>query len=68
MDRPSDVSPMLTKDDVAERLRLSVKSIERFIASGALPVHRIGKCVRISADDYRAFVANHRKSEIGNDG
>ena len=68
MDELSEPLGMLTKDDVAERLRWSLKTIDRRIASGALPVHRIGSCVRISLDDYRAFVANHRKSGIDNDG
>lgn len=68
MDELSEVPPMVTKHDVAERLRLSVKTIERLIASGALPVHRIGNRVRISSDDYHAFVANHRKSGLTKDG
>ncbi|WP_371929779.1 MULTISPECIES: helix-turn-helix domain-containing protein [Brevundimonas] len=50
----------MTKAEVSQRLQVSIKTIERWMASGELPVHRFGKSVRISAADYRVFVERGR--------
>ncbi len=55
---------MLTKVEVAQRLQVSIKTIERWMASGDLPVHRFGKSVRISTADFRAFVDKTRKWSV----
>lgn len=55
---------MLTKVEVSQRLQVSIKTIERWMASGELPAHRFGKSVRISPADYRAFVDKHRKWSV----
>jgi excisionase family DNA binding protein len=46
---PNAPSPLrlLTVDDVAEVLRLSSRTIRRMIASGQLPVIRVGRAVRV---------------------
>lgn len=49
-----------TVDEVAEALGVSAKTVRRRIADGALKVHRFGPLLRISEDDYRAFVALRR--------
>ena len=51
---------ILLKDVVAERLGLSLRSVRRLIARGELPVHRLGRAVRISEDDLVRFLAAHR--------
>ena len=47
--KPDAPSPLrlLTVDDVAEALRLSSRTIRRMIASGQLPVIRLGRTVRV---------------------
>lgn len=55
---------MLTKVEVAQRLQVSIKTIERWMASGDLPVHRFGKSVRISTADFRSLVDNTRKWSV----
>ncbi|MBX9803963.1 MAG: helix-turn-helix domain-containing protein [Caulobacteraceae bacterium] len=55
---------MLTKLEVAQRLQVSIKTVERWMASGDFPVHRFGKSVRISVPDYRAFVDRTRKWSV----
>ncbi|RYE07040.1 MAG: DNA-binding protein [Hyphomicrobiales bacterium] len=55
---------MLTKAEVAQRLQVSIKTIERWMASGDLPVHRFGKSVRISTADFRAFLDKRRKWSV----
>ena len=57
---PTNLGLMMTKAEVSQRLQVSIKTIERWMASGELPVHRFGKSVRISADDYRVFVDRGR--------
>lgn len=52
----------LTVDDIAERLDVSTKTVRRWIKSGALPVHRIGRLVRISEVDFAAFLALQREA------
>jgi excisionase family DNA binding protein len=45
---------------VAERLDVSARTVRRLIAAGELPVHRIGRSVRVSADDLARFLAARR--------
>ena len=48
---------MLTKAQAARHCSLSIKSIERFVASGALPLVKFSeRCVRIRRVDLRNFI------------
>ena len=47
---------------VAARLDVSPRHIHRLVAAGELPVHRIGRAVRISEDDLRRFLAARRRA------
>lgn len=49
-----------TVEEVAEALGISARTVRRRVAEGALHVHRIGRSLRISADDFRAFLALRR--------
>lgn len=51
---------LLDAEAVARRLGLSLRSVRRLIARGELPVHRLGRAVRISEDDLVRFLATHR--------
>ena len=45
---------------VARRLDVTVRTVRRLIAAGELPVHRIGRAVRVSEDDLARFLAARR--------
>ncbi len=46
---------LLSVKQVAEELNVSIKTIRRQIASGAMIAHRIGRSIRVSADDLAAY-------------
>ena len=47
---------LLTVAQVASELNISVRTVRRLIASGSLPVHRIGRSVRVSPSSLSAFL------------
>jgi excisionase family DNA binding protein len=49
-----------TVADVADALGVHPKTVRRRIVDGELRVHRIGRQLRISAEDFRAYVATRR--------
>ena len=50
----------LTRNDIAERLQVSVKTVDRWIKSGELPASKLGGSVRVSESDLRVFIAKGR--------
>lgn len=57
-----DPAPRLhTIPEVAEHLQVSPKTIRRWIAQRALPVHVLGRQHRISGEDLAAFVNRARR-------
>ena len=46
--------------EVAERLRVSTRTVRRWIETGELVAHKICGVVRIAESDLRAFLAFHR--------
>jgi excisionase family DNA binding protein len=50
----------LTIEDTAAGLDVSTRTVRRWIDHGELPVHRIGRIVRIARTDLVAFLARHR--------
>lgn len=52
---------LISKADAAELLAVSVTTVERLIADGALPVYKIrGQC-RLMLSDVKTYVAGCRK-------
>lgn len=49
----------------ADLLSVSSKTIRRFISSGALPHHRVGRQIRISQGDLTVFLALRRTNGTG---
>ena len=49
-----------TIKETAELFNTSTRTVRRLIDSGALPAHRLGRCVRISDLDIAVFLAAHR--------
>jgi excisionase family DNA binding protein len=49
--RPRPSECLLTAEELADRLRLSARTLKDQAASGVIPHHRFGKHYRFSADD-----------------
>jgi excisionase family DNA binding protein len=54
------VTKLRTIGETAELFNTSTRTVRRLIDSGALPVHRLGRSVRISDADIAAFLAASR--------
>jgi excisionase family DNA binding protein len=48
---------LLTQREAADELGCSVATVKRRIASGALPVFRDGRLVRVRGDDLTRYIA-----------
>ncbi len=57
---PPLAATLLPAAEVAGRLGVSLRHVRRLIASGRLPVHRLGRAVRISEPDLRHFLRSCR--------
>jgi excisionase family DNA binding protein len=55
-DRHDDRPALLTAPQVATSLQVSLRTIRRLIRSGALPVVRIGRTLRVRGADLEAFL------------
>jgi excisionase family DNA binding protein len=60
--RNRPLTPLRTIEEAAELFNTSSRTVRRLIASGALPVHRIGRLVRISEQDIAVFLVANRAS------
>lgn len=49
-----------TPHQTAERLQVSLRTVRRWIATGDLPVHRLGRAIRISEADLSEFLRRAR--------
>jgi excisionase family DNA binding protein len=58
--RRDDEIQFYTIAEVAERLRVSTRTVRRWIEDGILVAHRISGVVRIAENDLRAFLALRR--------
>jgi excisionase family DNA binding protein len=58
--RRRPLTKFLTIDETADLFNVSTRTVRRFIDSGALPAHRLGRLVRISEDDIAVFLAATR--------
>lgn len=52
--------PLLSVRDIADRLKLSQRTVRRWIERGDLPAHRFGSAVRVSEDDLALYLFKHR--------
>lgn len=50
----------LTVAEVADRLRVSERSVRRWVKEGSLRVHRLGRAIRISEHDLRSFLREQK--------
>lgn len=51
---------LLTIDEVAEVLRISVRTMRRLVACRSLPFIRVGRLVRFRPEDVRRFLEGRR--------
>jgi excisionase family DNA binding protein len=58
--RNDDLPRLRTIREAAERLKVSTRSIRRWIDLGEIPVFRLGRAVRISEEDLQAFLNRNR--------
>jgi excisionase family DNA binding protein len=49
---------MLTAAEIAERLKVSIRSVRRWIASGDLQALRLGRSVRVTEDELMRFLGH----------
>ncbi len=62
MNKRDDVSePLMTVKDVAADMKASEKTVRRRIATGAIPVVRDGRMIRIRPKDYRSYLESKLK-------
>lgn len=54
-------NPFLKIKDIAATLRVTERTVRRWIASGELPTYRFGGSLRISPQDFEAFVRASRE-------
>jgi excisionase family DNA binding protein len=52
--------PLLSVADIADRLKLSEKTVRRWIERGDLPAHHLGRAVRVSEDDLALYLHKNR--------
>ena len=57
---PTSEPAMLSAAAVARRCGISLRHVRRLIANHALPVHRLGRAVRIAEEDLKGFLTNNR--------
>ena len=57
-----DLPRLLSIAKAAVQLDVSVKKVRREIKLGALPIHRIGRQIRISEWDLAAYIASRRRT------
>lgn len=52
---------LLTPEEVADQLKVSVFTVRRWINQDKLPAYRVGRAWRIGADELRAWLENRQK-------
>jgi excisionase family DNA binding protein len=58
--KPMGLTPLHDVAEAAKLLRVSEKTVRRLITAGALAAYRVGRRVRISEADLRAFLNQRR--------
>jgi excisionase family DNA binding protein len=50
-----------TVSEIADLLRVSERTVRRWVATGELATHRLGRSIRVLDADLRAFLASRRE-------
>jgi excisionase family DNA binding protein len=51
---------MLSVEQIALQMNVSIKTVRRWIECGELHCHRLGRTIRVSEEDLIAFLNRHR--------
>ena len=52
---------LIKKPEAAEKLGVSVRTLEKMIARGAIPAYKVGpKLVRLKAEDIERYIDSHQ--------
>jgi len=54
------MSDLLTLNDVADRLQVSRRTVERLVAAGRIRIVRVGRLIRVTERELEAYVAAQR--------
>lgn len=54
-------TPMLTPEEVAQRLNVTRRTVMDWIYRGVLPSVKVGKQVRVDAADLERFIQQHKR-------
>lgn len=55
---------LLTIQETAERLNVSVSLVYRLVAKGELPCYEIASCKRVSESDIQQFLDSRKKESV----
>jgi len=58
----SETVNLLTPEEVADRLKVSIFTVRRWIHQGELPAYRIGRSWRIGTSDLNKWLETHRQA------
>lgn len=58
------MTELLTPTEVAERLRVSRRTVERLIASGQVRAIKVGRRTLVTAFEVEAFIAASRRRAV----
>jgi excisionase family DNA binding protein len=53
-------SPWLSTADACTRLGITVRTLYRMIDEGQIPAHKMGRVIRLKAQDVEAFIKDSR--------
>lgn len=60
-ERSIETVDLYTLTQIASKARVSDKTIRRLVDRGEIKIHRIGTQIRVSEDDWRAYLARSRQ-------
>ena len=60
-ERPIRTVELYTLSQIAHKAHVSIKTVRRLISRGELVTHRIGAQIRVSEDDWQAYLARRRQ-------
>lgn len=58
--------PLLTKQDVADDLKISVKTIDKMVCSKQIPFYKIGRLVRFQREEIKEWLLKQRSQHGDN--
>jgi excisionase family DNA binding protein len=59
--RSERAGQLLTKEEVADELAITVRMVERLVALGELPHVKVGSLIRVHRDDLNDYIARQRR-------